>query len=99
MEQKRYSIRTISNYRNHLLQFLTWNLPADWNSITDNEVIRFNFEVVIANGLSVSYQRGMVGAIKLFYSRRQDHKMNIQSLDRPFKESRLPEVLSKDEVQ
>jgi len=99
MEQKRYSKQTIRNYENHLLQFLTYCLPAEWNQLSEADVDRFNSEVVIANGLSVSYQRGLVGAVKLFYSQCADHKMNLEKLQRPFKESRLPEVLSKEEVQ
>jgi site-specific recombinase XerD len=99
MAQKRYSNQTIANYQNHLRQFLIFCLPAEWSQITEADVDRFNSEIVIANGLSVSYQRGLVGAVKLFYSQCAGHKMNLEKLQRPFRESRLPEVLSKEEVQ
>jgi integrase/recombinase XerD len=99
MGQKRYSKQTIRNYESHLFQFLAYCLPVEWNLLREADVDRFNSEVVIANGLSVSYQRGLVGAVKLFYSQCANHRMNLKKLQQPFKEHRLPQVLSKEEVE
>lgn len=99
MEQHRYSEQTIRNYLNHLSQFFVYLGDFDIKEVTTNDVIRFNHDVIIKHKLSISYQRVVTGAIKLFYSHFFDHKMDIDRLDRPFREKTLPMVLSKEEVQ
>ena len=99
MEQKRYSPQTVKNYLSQLIQFLTYHQPKKIKELTAEDVERYNHNVIIKNGLSVSFQSGMVGAIKLFYSQTPNTKMDLQKLQRPFREHRLPEVLSKEEVQ
>lgn len=99
MEQHRYSDQTIRNYLNHLSQFFVYLGDVDIKTVTAEDVIRFNHDVIIKHKLSISYQRVVTGAIKLFYSHFFDHKMDIDRLDRPFREKTLPMVLSKEEVQ
>lgn len=99
MEQKRYSPQTVKNYLGQLIQFLNYHQQKDFKELMVEDVERYNHDVIIKNGLSVSFQRGMTGAIKLFYSQAGKTKMNLNELQRPFKESRLPDVLSKEEVQ
>ena len=99
MEQKRYSPQTIKNYIGQLIQFLTYYQPRSFKDLTVVDVERYNHEVIIKNGLSVSFQKGMIGSIKLFYTTVQGSKMNLDKLQRPFNESKLPDVLSKEEVQ
>jgi integrase/recombinase XerD len=99
MEQHRYSEQTIRNYLNHLSQFFVYLGEVDIKEVTADDVVRFNHDVIIKLKLSVSYQRVVTGAIKLFYSHFFDHKMDIDRLDRPFREKTLPMVLSKEEVQ
>ncbi|HQW27229.1 MAG TPA: tyrosine-type recombinase/integrase, partial [Saprospiraceae bacterium] len=99
MEQHRYSEQTIRNYLNHLSQFFVYMRDVDLKEVTAADVVRFNHDVIIKHKLSVSYQRVVTGAIKLFYSHFFDHKMDIDRLDRPFREKTLPIVLSKTEVE
>lgn len=99
MQQLRYSPQTVENYLSHLKQFFNYFHDADHARLTEHHVEQFNHEIIITGGLSPSYQRSMVGAIKLFYSHFNGHRMDIAKLQRPRKEHRLPEVLSKEEVQ
>lgn len=99
MEQHRYSEQTIRNYLNHLSQFFVFFRNVDIKEIKAEDVVSFNHEVIIKGKLSSSYQRVVTGAIKLFYSHFFDHVMNVDELDRPFKEKTLPVVLSKQEVE
>ncbi|NUM32629.1 MAG: tyrosine-type recombinase/integrase [Bacteroidetes bacterium] len=99
MEQKRYSPQTVKNYIGQLVQFLSYYQPKSFKELTAEDVERYNHEVIIKNGFSVSFQRGLVGAVKLFYMQCQKTRMDITKLQRPFKENTLPEVLSKEEVQ
>jgi len=99
MEQKRYSPQTVKNYMGQIVQLLTYFQPRSYKELTAKDVEIYNHEVIIKNTLSVSYQRGLVGAVKLFYNQCAGAEMSLDKLQRPFKESRLPEVLSKEEVQ
>jgi integrase/recombinase XerD len=99
MEQHRYSEQTIRNYLNHLSQVFLYLGDADLKKVTADDIIRFNQDVIIKNKFSISYQRVVTGAVKLFYSHFFDHDMDIDKLDRPFRENKLPIVLSKSEVE
>jgi len=99
MEQKRYSPETVKNYLGQLHQFLAYHQPRSYKELTVEDVERYNHEVIIKNNFSVSFQRGLVGTIKLFYSQLENTRMDLSKLQRPFKERKLPEVLSKEEVQ
>ncbi len=99
MQQLRYSPQTVENYLSCLKQFFNYCSPADHTQVSEKDVERFNHEVIITGCLSSSYQRSMLSAIKLFYSHYSGHKMRIDKLERPRNEHRLPEVLSKEEVQ
>jgi len=99
MEQKRYSPQTVKNYMGQIVQLLTYFQPRSYKELTAKDVEIYNHEVIIKNTLSVSYQRGLVGAVKLFYMQSRTTEMDIAKLQRPFNEHTLPEVLSKEEVQ
>ena len=99
MEQQRYSPQTVKNYMGQLIQFLTYCQPRSYKELTVEDVERYNHSEILGKGLSVSFQRALVGTVKLFYMQAEKTKMNLQHLQRPFKESRLPEVLSKEEIK
>lgn len=99
MEQQRYSDATVYHYLSHLFQFFKYYACRDFDTLTEADVIKFNYEIIIKGNLSVSYQSGVTGAIKLFYSRQAGAMIQSENLQRPFKEARLPEILSKDDVQ
>ncbi|MEO8088120.1 MAG: tyrosine-type recombinase/integrase [Bacteroidota bacterium] len=99
MEEKRYSDETVKNYMQALHQFLKYHSPTSYKVLTVEDVERYNHNEIIKKELSVSFQRIMIGAIKLFYSQSEGTLMNLEKLQRPSKESRLPEILSKQEVQ
>jgi site-specific recombinase XerD len=99
MEQLRYGDKTIRSYQNYLRQFFSYMGSESYQELSVDDVTRFNHEVIIAEGLSTSFQRGLVGAVKLFYSHFFGHQMDIEELEYPRREKKLPIVLSKEEVQ
>lgn len=99
MTQKRYSVQTVKNYLGQLRLFFLHYHHLPYNELTEHDIIQYNNEVILKNNLSVSYQRNLVGALKLFYSRQNGGKIQADKLQRPFKENRLPVVMSKEEVQ
>lgn len=99
MEQKRYSPQTVKNYLQAISSFFSYFPEKQTEEITNADVILYNHEVIIKNGISASYQRILIGALKLFYQTQQRKKIIVEDLQRPFKERRLPEVLSKEDVK
>lgn len=99
MMQQRYSKNTIKNYVSQLRVFFQYRAARPYTEISVDDVTDYNNEVIIKQNLSTSYQRTLVGAIKLFYQNQVNCRMDLDRLQRPFKENRLPQVLSKEEVE
>lgn len=98
MEQKRYSVQTISTYISLVESFLHFFDAKQDRDITNEDVVRFNHEYILKRNYSIVYQRQMVSALKLYFGRISDCQIQVDSLDRPRKERKLPQILSKEEV-
>jgi integrase/recombinase XerD len=99
MTQRRYSSNTIKNYLSQLRLFFQYQAGKPFTKVTSSDVINYNNLVIIQRNLSTSFQRNLVGSIKLFYQNQVSCDMDLDRLNRPFKENRLPQVLSKQEVE
>lgn len=98
LEQRRYSSNTINTYCLLIQKFLTWcGKPIE--EISQDDLIRFNHKKIIGEKLSGSYQNQLINAVKLFFERMEHRSMEIESIQRPFRERKLPNVLSKEEVK
>lgn len=94
----RYSERTVENYVDMVSSFLGFCAPEKIEEIVKEDLERFNYEHIVKNNYSVSYQRQVVSALKLFFARIPNRKMNISELERPQRSFRLPTVLSEEEI-
>ena len=99
MRSKRYSESTITTYTECLKVFLNFYKHKPIAEITNNDLIVFNNEYIIANKLSASFQNQIVNGIKLFFAKIVNAKLNPELVHRPKKPKLLPNVLSKDEVK
>jgi integrase/recombinase XerD len=68
-------------------------------SLTIEDIIQFNNDYILRKNLSSSYQNQVINAIKLFYRNRFNKTMEVDFIQRPRREKRLPNVLSKKEVK
>lgn len=98
MQQRRYSERTIVAYSDGLKRFLGYT-GKPVKEITHHDLIRFNNLYLLARSYSSSFQNQVVNAIKLYFSRLQDTHFDIDKVERPRREHKLPNVLSKEEVK
>lgn len=98
MRSRRYSENTISNYIKSLHVFFTFYSTKPIAAITNDDVITFNTEYVLARKLSATYQSQFINGLKLFYANRSNKKIDIENLTRPTKSRQLPKVISEDEV-
>lgn len=98
MEQRRYSANTIHHYTEGLKVFLAFiNKPIP--DITNADLERFNLGYVIKHGYSSSFQNQIINAVKLFFRSIHSVKFSVEKVERPRREHKLPNVLSKEEVK
>ena len=98
MEQLRYSRNTINTYTGLLRVFFDFYPDKDPKDIDRADVEAFNENYILAKGYSRVFQNQIISALKLFYMRFHDRKLDTHNLERPRKRNKLPEVLSKGEV-
>jgi len=99
LSSKRYSESTISNYSEALKSFLVFYREKPIATITNEDIVIYNYEFILKNNLSASYQNQVANAIKLFFATVLETKIEIDKIHRPKREKVLPNVLSKEEVK
>ena len=99
MHYRRYSQSTIKTYSDALEVFFRFYQHKQLESLTNEDIIYFNSEYILRKNLSASYQNQVINAIKLFYRNRFNRTMEVDYIQRPRREKRLPNVLSKEEVK
>ena len=99
LSSKRYAESTIKTYSEALRVFFRFYHDKPIADINNNDLIHFNNEYILKNRYSQCYQNQVVNAIKLFYRKIQQRKLEIDLIERPRTEKKLPNVLSKEEVK
>ncbi|TNF48181.1 MAG: integrase [Bacteroidetes bacterium] len=99
MLSRRYSENTVKTYAEAMRVFLRFHSEKPTESLCNADVIRFNTEYILAQGLSRSYQNQVVNAIRLFFRKIRNHSMEIDQLERPKNGFSLPTVFSLMEVE
>jgi integrase/recombinase XerD len=99
LEHRRYSKQTREAYVNALEQLFRHQAIQRPEEITKDHLIDFNRNYILAKGLSASYQNIVVNALKLFLLVVENSELSPVSIERPRREHRLPNVLSKEEVK
>lgn len=99
MLQKRYSNNTITTYESMLLMFFGFHNGKSVEEISPADLEDYNTGYILINGFSYTYQNQTVNALKLFYTFDGRDPVLSNNLERPKKQSKLPEVLSIDEVK
>ena len=99
MEHKRYSPSTIKTYCSMLEVFIRFIKPRPIAEATNEDTVRFTNDYILANHYSSAYQNQTINAIKLFFRQILKTELLVEQIERPRKEQRLPNVLSKEEVK
>jgi integrase/recombinase XerD len=98
LRSRKYSESTIKTYTESLITFLKYFSYKTVSEITNDDIIHFNNDYIWAQKLSASYQNQIVNAIKLFFSKLVNIKLNIDLVHRPKRYNPLPKVLSAEDV-
>jgi integrase/recombinase XerD len=96
---KRYSPNTIKTYSDALFVFLNFFRHKNTTNLNNNDVVFFVNEHILKQKLSFSYQNQIINAIKLYFREIRKSKIEVDALQRPRREHKLPNVLSKEEVR
>lgn len=99
MNYRRYSSNTIKTYSDALEVFFRFYKNKQLETLIIEDIVHFNSEYILKKNLSASYQNQVINAIKLFYRNRFNKAMEVDFIQRPRREKRLPNVLSKEEVK
>lgn len=99
LHSKRYSKSTETSYLGFVRSFLGYFAQKDSSYVTIKDIHEYNAKVILGSNYSISYQRQFISALKLFYTYVVHCTFAPEELERPMKEKKLPEVLSKEEVK
>jgi integrase/recombinase XerD len=99
LKSRRFSESTIRTYVHSIQLFLAFFNYRPMESLTNEDVIRFNNEYILAKRLSGSFQNQIVNAIKKFFLVVENRRMDLEAIHRPRREQKLPHVISKEEVK
>lgn len=95
---KRYSFKTIKNYKHSFIAFMQYHHSSEINLLTEADIRAYMLHLIHHNNISLSTQNCVINAIKFYYEKVQlRHRFFVMDL-RPKKEHALPEVLSENEV-
>jgi integrase/recombinase XerD len=99
LNNRRYSQNTVKTYTQALRSFLKFHSQKKIQEITNDDIIEYNTKYILRHNLSATYQNQVVNAIKLFFSKIEGTKIQVELIERPKKAKLLPNVLSKEEVK
>jgi len=96
---KRYSYNTIVAYKSAIKKFIHFHKGVDPENLTKRDIeVYINIQVV-KEGISQSYQKQMVGAIKFLYNDLLRKNYDLFYLYPKRRELKLPVILSLTEVE
>jgi integrase/recombinase XerD len=98
LTHKRYSSSTIKTYLESAKSFLLFVHPKNLQEVDNEDMVHFVNECIIKKGLSYSYQNQVINAIKIFFREVEHSKFDVEKFERPRRQHKLPNVLSKEEI-
>jgi len=96
---KRYSPSTMKTYLNCFREFINHYSTVELNDIAEEQIKQYMLHLVEDKKVSSSYQNQMINAIKFYYEQVLGKERKFYYIDRPFKEQKLPSVLSVEEIK
>lgn len=99
LRYKRYSESTLKSYTESLMVFFNFFHEKSFHEINNEDVVFFNTEYIMKKKLSTAYQNQLVNGLKLFFREVENRKLEVDLIQRPRREHKLPNVLSKQEVK
>jgi len=99
LTQKRYSENTIKTYTKYFEDFINYFSNKELANIKTDEINAYILELIESKNISSSQQNQRINAIKFYYEKVLKQEKQYYSIERPNKEFRLPDILSKAEIK
>lgn len=97
LELKRYSNSTVRTYVTFFEMFINHYHEKELNTINETDIRAF-IQKLIQKNVSNSYINQVINAIKFYYEVVLGMPNRFYEIERPRKESKLPKVISKEEI-
>jgi Site-specific recombinase XerD len=98
LKLKGYSFKTRKSYLNHIRRFSSF-IDKNLELIEDQQIRKYILFLIDDQKSSHSYINQAISAIKFLYNDTLNLKRSIDSIPRPKKEKKLPNILSFEEVK
>ena len=98
LEQERYSESTVKTYSLYFRDFISAFAGQDLTQVKKEEINAYILQLIRDKDISASQQNQRINAIKFYYEKVLHCKKEYYEIDRPRKEKKLPDVLSKEEI-
>lgn len=96
---RRYSYRTISNYRHHLINLFRFHKNIAPENFYPEHVQIFIMELIKVKRISASAQNQIINAYKIYAEKILKRPKEYVEIPRPRKFRKLPSILSSNEVR
>ena len=96
--RKQYSEQTKKTYTAYFADYMRYFKGRELEGITKDEINAYILDLIKHNHISASQQNQRINAIKFYYEKVLGRKTEYYNIERPRSETRLPDVLSKDEI-
>jgi len=98
LQQKQYSDNTIKIYCHYFEKFMIAFSGHQLEEINHDEINAYILKLIQDKNISRSQQNQRINAIKFYYEKVLNDKKAYFDIDRPRKDKKLPNVLSKEEI-
>ena len=98
LKQKRYSKSTIKTYSAYFKDFMYYFRERALKELAVEEINAYLLELINKWDITTSEQNQRINSIKFFYEKVLGKGRHVYEIERPRKETLLPDVLSKEEV-
>ena len=98
LQQERYSESTVKTYSHYFRDFIAAFAGQDIQHVDKKEINAYILRLIHEKEISASQQNQRINAIKFYYEKVLNRKKEYYQIDRPRKEKKLPDVLSKEEI-
>jgi integrase/recombinase XerD len=98
LEQKRYSVQTLRTYTCYFQDFAAHFASKNLEEVGAEEINNYLLGLIRNKCISNSQQNQRINAIKFYYEKVLGREKQYYQVERPRKELKLPDVLSREEV-
>lgn len=99
LQQERYSENTIKIYTHYFKDFAAKFSHRELPEITKDEINEYILQLIKEQQISPSQQNQRINSIKFYYEKVLHKETEYYHVNRPRKERKLPDVLSKEEIR